>query len=179
MKVKEKNPKSKIQNSKFSKDNPATKLKWFLDNLEEVLGASLLVFMAILAFINIITRYFIKVSFAPTEELEVSGLVYLTMFGTSSAFKKDLHLKLVFFQEKLNPKVRKYLNMFSLIISFLLFSTIAFLSYFHLKDEITLQITTEALNIPEWIYVLAIPIGCILINIRLIQKIVKLTKEWE
>ena len=184
MKVKEKNPKFKIQNSKFLKENhntntnTTTKLKWFLDNLEEVLGASLLFSMALLAFINVITRYFIKVSFAPTEELEVSGLVYLTMLGASAAFKKDLHLKLIFIHSRLNKKAQKYLNIFSLIVSFLLFSTIAFLSYFHIKDEIDLQITTEALNIPEWIYVMAIPVGCILINIRLIQKIIKIVK-WD
>ena len=153
------------------------KLKWFFDNFEEVLGASLLFVMAILAFINVITRYFIKYSFAPTEELEVSGLVYLTMLGASAAFKRDLHLKLLFLQTKLSKRASRFLNLFSLIVSFFLFSVIAFSSYFHIKDEIDLQITTEALNIPEWIYVIAIPIGCILINIRIIQRIVKLFKN--
>ena len=84
------------------------KLKWLCDNFEEVLGASLLFGMAILAFINVITRYFIKYSFAPTEELEVSGLVYLTMLGASAAFKRDLHLKLFFLQTKLKVSVTKY-----------------------------------------------------------------------
>ena len=149
------------------------RLKWFFDNLEEILGACLLIFMACLAFINVLTRYFIKYSFAPTEELEVAGLVYLTMFGASAGFKRDLHLKLMFFERKVSPKFKKYLALFSYTLTFLLFSAILFLSYFHLKDEIELQITTEALNIPEWIYVCAIPIGCILINIRIIQKILK------
>ncbi len=169
---------NKITNTNTNTNTITKKFKWFLDNFEEVLGASLLFAMALLAFINVITRYFIKVSFAPTEELEVSGLVYLTMLGASAAFKRDLHLKLIFIHSKLNKKAQKYLNLFSLVVSFLLFSTIAFLSYFHIKDEIDLQITTEALNIPEWIYVMAIPIGCILIDIRLIQKIIK-TVKWE
>ena len=169
---------NKITNTNTNTNTITKKFKWFLDNFEEVLGASLLFSMALLAFINVITRYFIKVSFAPTEELEVSGLVYLTMLGASAAFKRDLHLKLIFIHSKLNKKAQKYLNLFSLVVSFLLFSTIAFLSYFHIKDEIDLQITTEALNIPEWIYVMAIPIGCILIDIRLIQKIVRIIK-WE
>ncbi len=148
------------------------KLKWFFDNFEEVCGACLLFFMACLAFINVITRYFIKYSFAPTEELEVAGMVFLTMLGASAGFKKDLHLKLMFFERKISSQAKKYLNLFSMFLSLLLFSTILYLSYFHLKDEIDLQITTEALNIPEWIYVAAIPFGCILINIRIIQKIV-------
>ncbi len=153
------------------------KLKWFLDNFEEVTGACLLFSMALLAFINVITRYFIKYSFAPTEELEVSSMVYLTMLGASAAFKKGLHLKLMFLETRVNNRIKKLLNILSLIVSFLLFSTIAFLSYFHLRDEIELQITTEALNIPEWIYVVAIPAGSILINIRIVQQLIKLFKR--
>lgn len=154
-----------------------SKLKWFFDNFEEVTGACLLFSMALLAFINVITRYLIKYSFAPTEELEVSSMVYLTMLGASAAFKKDLHLKLMFLETRVKEKTKKYLNIFSLVISLLLFTIIGFLSYFHLRDEIDLEITTEALNIPEWIYVLAIPSGSILINIRIIQKLIKLFKE--
>jgi TRAP-type C4-dicarboxylate transport system permease small subunit len=153
------------------------KIKWFLDNFEEVSGACLLFSMALLAFINVLTRYFTKYSFAPTEELEVSSMVYLTMLGASAAFKRGLHLKLMFVETRVNDKTKKIINAVSLIISFLLFSAIAFLSYFHIKDEIELEITTEALNIPEWIYVIAIPLGSILINIRIVQQLIKLFKR--
>lgn len=153
------------------------KFKWFLNNFEEVSGAVLLFSMALLAFINVLTRYFIKYSFASTEELEVASMVFLTMLGASAAFKKSLHLRLMFLDTKVSEKTKFGLNLFSLILSFLLFSVIAFLSYFHLKDEIDLNITTEALDIPEWIYVMAIPLGSILINIRIVQKIIELFKE--
>ena len=153
------------------------KFKWFLNNFEEVSGAVLLFSMALLAFINVLTRYFIKYSFASTEELEVASMVFLTMLGASAAFKKGLHLRLMFLDTKVSEKTKFGLNLFSLILSFLLFSVIAFLSYFHLKDEIDLNITTEALDIPEWIYVMAIPLGSILINIRIVQKIIELFKE--
>ncbi len=83
----------------------------------------------------------------------------------------------MFLDTKVSEKTKFGLNLFSLILSFLLFSVIAFLSYFHLKDEIDLNITTEALDIPEWIYVMAIPLGSILINIRIVQKIIELFKE--
>ncbi len=155
------------------------KVKWFFSNFEEICGAVLLFSMALLAFINVLTRYFIKYSFASTEELEVASMVFLTMLGASAAFKKDIHLKLMFLETKSPPKVRKVIKLFSLIVSFILFSTIIYLSYFHLKDEIELEITTEALNIPEWIYVISIPLGSILINIRIIQKIIEVFKQSE
>ncbi len=153
------------------------KLKWFFKNFEEVSGAILLLSMALLAFVNVLTRYFIHYSLASTEELEVSSMVFLTMIGASAAFKKNQHLRLMFLDSKVSDKTRFGLNLFSLVLSFILFGVIAFLSYFHLKDEIDLNITTEALDIPEWIYVMAIPLGSILINIRIVQKIIELFKE--
>ena len=153
------------------------RLKWFFSNFEEVCGAILLFSMALLAFINVLTRYFIKYSFASTEELEVAGMVFLTMLGASAAFKNDLHLKLMFIEGKSPDKVRKFIKLFSLSVSFLLFAAIAYLSYFHIKDEIELEITTEALNIPEWIYIASIPLGSLLINFRIIQKIKETLKE--
>jgi TRAP-type C4-dicarboxylate transport system permease small subunit len=153
------------------------RFKWFLKNFEEVCGAFLLFSMALLAFINVLTRYFIKYSFASTEELEVASLVFLTMLGSSAAFKKDLHLKLMYLENKASPRYKFFLNVLALLLSLFLFTTIGFLSYFHIIDEIDLNITTEALNIPEWIYVLAIPLGSILINIRIIQRLIKLFKE--
>ena len=153
------------------------KFKWFLNNFEEVCGAFLLFSMALLAFINVLTRYFIKYSFASTEELEVASLVFLTMLGSSAAFKRNLHLKLMYLENKASPKYKFFLNVFGLLLSFLLFATIGYLSYFHIIDEIDLNITTEALNIPEWIYVLAIPLGSLLINIRIIQRLIKIFKE--
>jgi TRAP-type C4-dicarboxylate transport system permease small subunit len=156
------------------KKSEKSRLKWFLKNFEEVSGAILLFLMALLAFVNVLTRYFIKYSFASTEELEVSSMVFLTMLGASAAFKKNQHLRLMYLDSKVSEKTKFKLNLLSLVLSFVLFSVIAFLSYFHLLDEIELNITTEALDIPEWIYVMAIPLGSILINIRIIQKIIEL-----
>ena len=153
-----------------------SKIKWFFGNFEEICGASLLLLMSVLAFVNVLTRYFIHYSLAFTEELEVSSMVYLTMLGASAAFKKDLHLKLMFFEMKTSLKTRKLLRIFALTVSFVLFLLLAILSYSHIRDIIELDIRTEALDIPEWIYVIAIPLGSFLINIRITQKIIETFK---
>ena len=48
--------------------------------------------MAIFAFLNVITRYFIQYSFAFTEEVEVACLVWLTMLGAAAGFRRGIHL---------------------------------------------------------------------------------------
>ncbi|HDM79017.1 MAG TPA: TRAP transporter small permease [Deltaproteobacteria bacterium] len=156
---------------------------WFVNNFEEVTGATLLLLMASLAFLNVLTRYFIMYSLAFTEELEVASMVWLTMLGTAAAFKRGAHLKFVFLESRVSPRARFFLALFSFALGLVLFTAIAFLSYFHLRDLIELNVTTEALDIPESIYVMAIPLGSVLINIRIIQLIRKLLRErrssWE
>ncbi len=149
-------------------------LNWFIKNFEEAMGAILLFSMALIAFINVLTRYFIHYSFAFTEELEVSGMVFLTMLGASAGFKRDLHLKVLFLNSIVNEEKQKYLLTLSYLLSFLLFMTLLYFSYFHIKDTIELDIRTEALNIPEWIYVSSVPLGSILIIFRILQKIFNL-----
>jgi TRAP-type C4-dicarboxylate transport system permease small subunit len=50
-----------------------------------------------------------------------------------------------------------------------LFSCLGYLGYKQLLDERLLEITSESLNIPQWIYTVCIPIGCGLIVIRIIE----------
>ena len=83
----------------------------------------------------------------------------------------------MFLESKVSSRTRYFLSLFSLILGFILFSAIAYLSYFHLKDLMELNVTTEALAIPESIYVMAIPLGCLLINIRIIQLIRDLVRK--
>lgn len=145
------------------------KVRWLAEHLEEVLGAALLTAMACLAFANVVARYILHLPLAFTEELEVNGLVWLTLFGTAAAFRRGRHLRMLFFQDKLPPKVCRYLNLFLCLTAICLFASLGYLGYRQLSDERFLGITSEALNLPQWIYTLCIPVGCILIIFRIIQ----------
>jgi TRAP-type C4-dicarboxylate transport system permease small subunit len=51
-------------------------------------------------------------------------------------------------------------------------TTICLLIWFgasQVRDEISLNVQTEALNIPQWWYTLSIPVGGLLILIRLME----------
>ncbi len=149
------------------------KLIWFIQNFEEVAGALLLFSMVSLAFANVVMRYLLDYSFAFTEELEVSGMVWLTMIGTAAAFKHNVHLRLMYLDDFASPLVKKALYGLMILSSIALFSILGYLSLEHVNDLIELEVTTEALELPEWWYVLAIPTGCALINLRLLEQIFK------
>ena len=142
---------------------------WIAEHFEEMLGASLLAAMACLAMANVVTRYLIELPLAFTEELEVNAMVWLTLLGAAAAFRKRKHLRLLFFVEKLRPTRRVILERLLNIAAALLFCCLGYLGWLQLLDERFLEITSESLGYPQWLYTLAIPFGCLLIVIRIIQ----------
>ena len=73
------------------------KLKWFIIHFEEASCAILFAIMAIVAFVNVISRYLLKYSLAFTEELLISFFVWLTLLGAAVAFREGSHLGFSFF----------------------------------------------------------------------------------
>ncbi len=156
-----------------------SKLRWFTEHFEELLGASLLCCMACLAFANVVTRYIFQYPLAFTEELEVNALVWLTLFGTASAFRRKKHLRMLFFQDKMPEDFRRWLNVIINVLAICLFGVLGYLGYMQLIDEKFLEITSESLNLPQWIYTTCIPIGCALIIMRITEATYNEVKEWK
>jgi len=144
-------------------------LKRIYENMEEGTGVILLFFMSVMALLNVVTRYLIHYSFAFTEEVEVACLVWVSMLGASAGFKRGIHLGFDLIALRF-PALGKNI-LFPCASALTIFSILVliYFSYFQIKEEILLTITTEALNIPQWIYTLAIPVGGILIIVRIIE----------
>ncbi len=152
-----------------SRKNQLRKIHWIVGHLEEMLGATLLLVMAVLAFANVITRYVFEFPLSFTEEIEVNALVWLTLFGTASAFRRRRHLRMLFIQDKFPEKARKILNIVISLIGASLFTSLGYLGYQQVLDERFLEISSESLNYPQWIYTVCIPIGCVLIVFRIFE----------
>lgn len=147
------------------------------ENLEEVAGVILLAVMAIFAFLNVVTRYFIQYSFAFTEEVEVACLVWLTMLGAAAGFRRGIHLGFDLLKMRFPNFGRKVLVPLSSILTFLTIGILVWFSFYQLRDEIDFKTTTEALNIPQWWYTLAIPVGGIFILVRIVEAAYKEFKK--
>jgi TRAP-type C4-dicarboxylate transport system permease small subunit len=143
--------------------------RWLNDNFEEAVCAGLLLFMATLAFVNILARYFTNFSLAFSEEIEVSLLVYLTMLGTAAGFKRGIHLGLVFLVNWLPRPAQRWLRTGSAVLACGLFLALLWFSVRQIQDEIAVATTSEALAIPQWWYTLGLPLGSILIVARIVQ----------
>lgn len=143
-------------------------LKKIQENLEEAAGVALLGIMAVFAFLNVITRYFIQYSFASTEEIEVACLVWLTMLGAAAGFRRGIHLGFNLLELRF-PSLRKVLFPLASVLTILTVSILVWISLFQIKAELDLGITSEALGIPQWLYTLAIPVGGLLVILRILE----------
>ena len=145
------------------------KSSWFPSRFEEVLCAVLFAVMAIITFLNIISRYLLKYSFAFTEELVVSFFVWLTLLGTSIAFREQSHLGFSFLVDRLPPKIRRILLWASAGLGAGLFIFLIYFSMGQIGEEISLGITSSGIGVPQWWYTIGVPAFSVLIVLRVFQ----------
>jgi TRAP-type C4-dicarboxylate transport system permease small subunit len=149
------------------------RLRWFAEHFEEVMGALILALVTLFAFLNVLTRYLIRYSFAPSEEIEVNALVWITMFGSAAAFKRGSHLKLVFLNRYLGEKFSRLFWLFGRLLAVGVFSLLIYHGLLQAKVERELGIISEALSVPQWGYTLLLPALCVLVIVRILQEVAR------
>lgn len=149
------------------------KLLKFINNFDLYIGAILLLVMLIMLTLQVITRYFFKISFTWTEELSTVMFVWLAYIGASAAVLSGQHLRIDIFLNLLKGNAKKAL----LILTDLI--TMGFLLYMikpllNIVEKLTKQGTvTLLLRIPKNIIYFVIPFAFLLMMVRFIQEIYK------
>ncbi|MGE5190824.1 MAG: TRAP transporter small permease [Gemmatimonadota bacterium] len=149
------------------------RLRWFAEHFEEVMGAAILALMTLFAFLNVVTRYLIRYSFAPSEEIEVNALVWITMFGAAAAFKRGSHLKLVFLNRYVGERVARLFWLLGRILAVALFALLIRHGLSQAAMERELGIISEALSVPQWVYTLLLPVLCLVVIFRIVQEVAR------
>ena len=139
------------------------------DRLEEGACVLLLAVMTLVAFVNVVTRYLIRFSLAFTEELVVSLFVWLTLLGTSVAFREGSHLAFTFLVDRSPRPVRRLSVWLSAALGIALFGLLIYFGLGQIGMERRLGTTSEALAIPQWWYTAGIPVFGLVVIVRIIQ----------
>ena len=113
------------------------------------IAAALLMAMALIAFVNILSRYFVHFSIGATEEITINLFVWMTVVGTGIAFERGAQLGMVTFFNLFPLRMRKSLVVFSALLGAGLFVLVCGYMVQAIYDELTLfQATSAALGIP-------------------------------
>ena len=140
----------------------------YLDFLEEAFVVVSLAVMVIINFGNVLSRYLIHASWAFSEELVVILFVYNSFFAASLAYRKGAHLGFTFITDMMNRRGKKIAAVVSTIFTVLLMSLLVKYGIEMIQSQMMFDQRTPAMGLPEWIAGLSVPLGALVIILRVI-----------
>lgn len=157
-----------------------------VDKIEELFIVALLVFMTVMNFANVASRYLFSNSFSFTEEIIIIGFVWISMLGISAGYKKHAHLGMNYITEKMPIGKKKIFSVIATLCSLAFVGMLFIYGIEMVQGQIRMGARTPALNLPTYIQGLAIPIGTGFMIFRIIEagirdiiKLDKIQKEGE
>ena len=145
--------------------------------IEEFFAAIAMAIICLITFANVLVRYFTNESFAFTEEFSVFLMVVLTFVGTSAAFAKNSHIRMSVAVEKLPPRIAHYIEIAVMIAAALLFAMMVWYGIKLVLDDWNFDTTSPGIGIPQWIYTIWLPLLSSVIVLRILGRIVRLTRR--
>jgi TRAP-type C4-dicarboxylate transport system permease small subunit len=146
--------------------------------IEEYLVIIILSIMAVLGFGNVLSRYIFHASFAATEEIEINMFVWVTVLGIAIAFEKGSHLGMTMIYDKFPNWLKKVATVIAALLAISLFAIVDYYVIREIYKDLTLfHMRSEALNIPNWIYTIGIPIFSIFVFEKLISSMIRNIKS--
>ena len=119
---------------------------------DHIIVSLLLGGMAVIAFANVVSRYFFHYSISFTEELTINMFVWMTVVGTGIAFERCCHLGMVTFFNMFPEKVRKFILVLSALLGAFLFVVINIILIYSIYKEMTVFKTKSSMGIYNWVY---------------------------
>ncbi len=129
----------------------------------------LLIFMTIINFVNVASRYVFARSMSFSEELTLIAFIWVSMLGTAAAYRRGAHLGMGLITEYLPPRWLAWFSLFATVCSTGFIVTLFCYGIDLIQSQILLKATTPALALPAWVESSAIPVGCVLILVRVLQ----------
>ncbi|WP_313238351.1 TRAP transporter small permease [Sporosarcina ureae] len=149
-------------------------MKWkeLIDiKMEEWLLIISTLFIVALVFLQVLSRYVFNISVGWSAELARYLLIWITWISMSYTIRKNDHIKITLLVDRLPVNVQKVVQ----VIVILLWSVFAIVMAIVGTQVVqTLKLMgqkTSTLGLPMWVVYLIIPIGGMLMLIRLVQRL--------
>ena len=132
---------------------------------EDVLAVFIFAAMLLITFLNVLSRYILHLGISFSEEVVTHFAVLLSGLGAAQAVRNESHYDIPLLDGVVAPKIS---CAFKLISAFLMMVFSIYMTYagvaMVLKQHKLGKVTTM-MRIPEWIWGLAIPIGCAFMSV--------------
>jgi len=141
------------------------------------IAMSMIMFAMLAVCMEVTVRYFTGKSLTWVEDISSMLLLYITFLGAAWLLRIDGHVKVDLVTNRLSPRYQLFFNLFTSVVS-----AIAFLVIVWYGAEFTfIQFRSgyympTPLETPQWVVVIIIPAGCMLLFIQLLRNIRSLLK---
>jgi TRAP-type C4-dicarboxylate transport system permease small subunit len=152
-----------------SSPSARNRISFFFNRLEEILLVSLLIFMVLLGFIQILFRNVLSVGLYWIDPLLRHSVLWVALLGASAATREDRHISIDLLSGRLGPRslswVQAGIHLFAAVVCLLLvWPAIRFV-----QDEYSVG-KTLALGIPVWVSQSIIPVMLAALGLRFLSK---------
>ncbi|EMP55252.1 TRAP transporter small permease [Marinobacter koreensis] len=121
---------------------------------------------------NVIVRYATDASFAFTEEFSVFCLVLLTFGGAAAAARHNQHIRIELIEHRLPPTLCKLIYVLQWAAGVTVLGVMVWYGSTFAWQEYQWESLSPGLGLPNWIYVIWLPLLSLAILIRLTQNLV-------
>lgn len=137
--------------------------------VERVLATLAILIIAVISLGNVVVRYVTGGSFAFTEEFSVFLLVLLTLAGASVALRSHRHIRIGLLERALPPRARQGLIMVQGLCGAVLLGLICWFGGRMAWQEYQWQSLSPGLGVPQWWYLIWLPVLSSLMLLRQCQ----------
>ncbi len=133
-------------------------MKKILVNIDDLIASFMLVGVVVITVVNVIFRFIFNSPILWAEEVSLAFYVWLVFIGASSTMKRNGHIGIDFFVEKMPPAVKNGFKVLRILIMYFIFVYV----FIYLGIKFTAQAAlkvTPALGVSyQWIDI-AVPLG--------------------
>lgn len=149
-------------------------LKTIWDNLEKFIAQVSFVFILIILFCQTVARYFFHASATWPEEVSTYVLVWLTYVTASYAVQENAHLRIDSVMGLYPVKARKFVELIGTVCWLAVAVMLVYYGFIYTANQFGIGSRAIALPwLPMWLVYLGIPVGHVLLTIRLIISIAR------
>ncbi|KMQ75604.1 TRAP transporter small permease [Marinobacter subterrani] len=140
--------------------------------LDALLASLALIIICAISLGNVIVRYATDASFAFTEEFSVFLLVILTFAGASVAARHNQHIRIELIEHYLPPGPRKVVFVLQWLAGVVVLGLMTWYGSKFALEEYQWHSLSPGLGLPNWIYVVWLPLLSAAILVRMTQNLV-------
>ncbi len=144
-------------------------LREAVHRVEEGLIAAILGVMAVLSFVQVILRYVFGTGFIWQLEAETYLFSWLVMIGISYCVRVRAHIGVDAAVRLLAPTPRRAVGILVLLLALLYTALMMYGSFDYIHRMYIINVEAEDIPVPTWILSLCLPLGFVLLLIRLLE----------